>query len=408
MATTLNNLALAYRGQGKYSDAEGFFKRALAINESSLGESHPEVAVNLNNLAQMYRSQSKYSDAQRLLKRALNIREKALGESHPRVGVTLDDLALVYQSQGKYSDAEELFKRALAIYESSLGESHPYVASALEDLAILYSVAGKNDDSLTYSRRAASAVIAFSANETMGAGQRNDTGGLVEQRADYFRRYVANLAIAARRNAEPQAALAGEALDAAQWASHSSAGAALAQMSARFASGNGALTNLIRERQDLSAAWRDNDKLLVDALGKPEGQRNRAQIDALRKQIADIERRSIAVAARLEKEFPDYAALSSPKPLKAEEVQRLLGSDEALVFFLAGDRESYVFALTREAFDWKRSRSARRRCRTRLPLCAAGLTLRSCRRRRLPASPTCSISVWRASFTRHCWDRWTR
>jgi CHAT domain-containing protein len=40
-------------------------------------------------------------------------------------------------------------------------------------------------------------------------------------------------------------------------------------------------------------------------------------------------------------------------PLMAEEVQRLLGPDEALVFFLAGPNESYVFALTREGVDWR-------------------------------------------------------
>ena len=37
----------------------------------------------------------------------------------------------------------------------------------------------------------------------------------------------------------------------------------------------------------------------------------------------------------------------------AEEVQKLLGADEALVFFLAGPNESYVFALTREGFEWR-------------------------------------------------------
>jgi tetratricopeptide (TPR) repeat protein len=353
IAASLNDLARVYRDQRKYSDAEELNKRALNIQEKALGESHPSVAATLGNLAEVYRYERKYSDAEGLFKRALGIQEKALGESHPEVATTRHNLALVYRSQGKYSDAAEIFSRALAIYESSLGESHPNVAIALENLAILYSVAGKNEDSLTYSRRAASAVIAFSEDETVGARRQDDSSGLVERRADYFRRYVASLAIAARRSTEAQPALAREAMDAAQWANHSSAGAALAQMSARFASGNGALTSLIRERQDLSAAWRDKDKMLVDALGKPGGQRNGAQIEALRKQVADIERRRMAVAARLEKEFRDYAALSSPKSLKAEEVQRLLGPDEALVFFLAGDRESYVFALTREAFDWK-------------------------------------------------------
>src|SRR5215831_674631 len=41
------------------------------------------------------------------------------------------------------------------------------------------------------------------------------------------------------------------------------------------------------------------------------------------------------------------------KPPTAEEVQRLLGADEALVFFLAGPKESSAFALTREGFEWR-------------------------------------------------------
>jgi hypothetical protein len=34
-------------------------------------------------------------------------------------------------------------------------------------------------------------------------------------------------------------------------------------------------------------------------------------------------------------------------------VQKLLGADEALVYFVAGDNESYVFALTRDGFEWR-------------------------------------------------------
>ena len=59
----------------------------------------------------------------------------------------------------------------------------------------------------------------------------------------------------------------------------------------------------------------------------------------MRKQIREIDARLDGVAARLDKEFPDYAALAIPKPLKAEEVQSLLGADEALVFFLTGNNE---------------------------------------------------------------------
>jgi len=55
---------------------------------------------------------------------------------------------------------------------------------------------------------------------------------------------------------------------------------------------------------------------------------------------------------RLEREFPEYAEFASGKPLQVEEVQRWLGADEALVFWLTGSEESYVFAITQDGFDW--------------------------------------------------------
>src|SRR4051794_15599354 len=101
-------------------------------------------------------------------------------------------------------------------------------------------------------------------------------------------------------------------------------------MGLRFAAGNDALAAVVRENQDLSAAWQERDKTLVKALAKGEGQRSRTLIDSVRKQIADIENKIAANSARLEKEFPAYVGLANPKPLQAEETQGSLGTDEAL------------------------------------------------------------------------------
>jgi CHAT domain-containing protein len=139
----------------------------------------------------------------------------------------------------------------------------------------------------------------------------------------------------------------------AQWAKQSAAAAAVQQLGLRFAAGTGALAALVRERQDLSTFWRDRDKALIEALSKPEGQRNATGIEAIRRQIVDTEKRLAANAARLTAEFREYAALASPKPLKAEDAQSILGPQEALVSLLTGDKESYVFALTHDAFAWK-------------------------------------------------------
>ena len=171
------------------------------------------------------------------------------------------------------------------------------------------------------------AVIAHAATETTGAQHKEGTGGLVEQRTDYFVRHVANLAAAAQKRLEPEAQLGREALVMAQWANQSSAAAAVQQMGLRFAG---------RQRCACSAGARAPGPLRLvarprqgagRALSKPEGQRNRALIESIRKQIAETESKLAANTARLEAEFPDYAALASPKPLKAEDVQQLLGAE---------------------------------------------------------------------------------
>ncbi len=55
-----NNLAALYQAQGKYTEAEPLFKRALWIDEKALGLGHPYLASDLNSLAERYRAQGKY------------------------------------------------------------------------------------------------------------------------------------------------------------------------------------------------------------------------------------------------------------------------------------------------------------------------------------------------------------
>jgi tetratricopeptide (TPR) repeat protein len=267
-ADILTSLAVLYRHRGEYADAERLFKRTLAIKERALGQDHPGVALILNNLALVSNAQGKHAEAEGLHKRALAIYEKALGTDHPDVASTLGNLAEVYREEGKYADAEALNTLELAIYEKVFGEHHPDVADTLNDLAILFASSGNSEKALAWSRRATASVIAHAAAEGTGAQHQEGAGGLVEQRTDYFVQHVANLAATAQKRLEPEAQLAREALVMAQWAKHSSAGAAVQQMGLRFAAGSDALAMLVRERQDLSAFWRDRNKALLEAVSK--------------------------------------------------------------------------------------------------------------------------------------------
>ncbi len=121
LATSLNNLAVLYYAQGKYTEAEPLIERALAIREKALGPEHTDVGQSLNNLALLYHAGGRYSEAEPLYKRALAIWENVLGPEHPEVATSLNNLAALYQAQGKYGEAEPLYRRSLAIWEKALG-----------------------------------------------------------------------------------------------------------------------------------------------------------------------------------------------------------------------------------------------------------------------------------------------
>ena len=111
----------------------GYIQRALAIRETALGPSHPEVATSLNNLGLASQAQGKYAEATGFLQRALAISEKTLGPSHPDVATSLDKdtEALSTKPNASMWKLRGLYRRALAIREKALGPIHPDVATSL-------------------------------------------------------------------------------------------------------------------------------------------------------------------------------------------------------------------------------------------------------------------------------------
>jgi CHAT domain-containing protein/tetratricopeptide (TPR) repeat protein len=361
----INNLAVLYgmeanarAGSGETEQANLAYDKTISmINEAmslwskAFGPSHPNIAALLQNRGEAFAKKKQFDLAEQDFRGSLKLKLQFWAAKNQTIASTKNSLANVLIEEKRYPEAEELLKSALEIRTDSLGPDHPSVARNLNALSVLYGKSGEVARAVDFSRRATSTVVRHAATETLGVRQQQGAGGLVEQNSSYFLLHVANLAVAAK-GADAAPALGREAFEAAQWATQSSAATAVHQLGVRLAAGGDAMAAMVRESQDLSAQWRDRDKMLIAALSKPENQQDPAGIAMLRQQIAGLEQRLKALQARLESEFPDYAALSDPKPLSAEEVQKLLGDDEAMVFILPGDAESYLFALTRAAFEW--------------------------------------------------------
>jgi tetratricopeptide (TPR) repeat protein len=147
-AVDLNNLALAYKAQGRYEEAIEKLEEVLRIDEKTIGKEHSGYAITLNNLASVYKDQGKYNEAIEKFEEALRIDEKTIGKEHPDYAGDLSNLALVYDLQGKYDESIKLHQKALAIREKTQAKEHPNIALSKWCIATVYRHQGKFIDAL--------------------------------------------------------------------------------------------------------------------------------------------------------------------------------------------------------------------------------------------------------------------
>jgi len=136
-ARFLNSLATLLATQGRQTEAEPLYRRALATDEASLGPDHPNVAIRLNNLASLLQDTNRLTEAEPLYRRALAIDEASYGSDHPNVATGLNNLAELLHDTNRLTEAEPLYRRAKEIYQASYGPDHPNVATGLNNLAWL-------------------------------------------------------------------------------------------------------------------------------------------------------------------------------------------------------------------------------------------------------------------------------
>lgn len=147
-AARLNSEALAALLDGQLADALPRATESVALRESALGPSHPDVAISLTTLAEVYRAQGRLDDAERLHRRALAIREASRGRDHPDVAGSLNHLAVLHNARATYREAEALLTRALSIVEKSkaasgAGQANRVKAEILGNLARVYRAQGR-------------------------------------------------------------------------------------------------------------------------------------------------------------------------------------------------------------------------------------------------------------------------
>ncbi len=127
-----NNLALAYQGDGSWSEAERLFKHAIALFGKA-GEQVAEATAQ-HNLGNLFRQEGRYVEAEHVQKQAIETRRKKLGEQDYSFAGSLDDLGRLYRLQGRLDESLKLSRQALPIFERLTPNSQP-LAICLNNIA---------------------------------------------------------------------------------------------------------------------------------------------------------------------------------------------------------------------------------------------------------------------------------
>jgi CHAT domain-containing protein len=351
LALSLNNLAVIYHKQGRAAAAEPLFHRALQLLERTLGSDHPELTSPLGNLGALYADEGGYDEAERMHQRALGILERAFGPDHPRVGATLNNLARLCGERGRYEEAKLLMDRSLAIVKKALGDDHPEVALSLSNLATYHDALGQFEQAYAAASRAVAII-----EKHLRLGTPDRSGGRLAQQRKYrtsFENYVGIAETATKVPSQRDSILIGT-FRVVQLAQASAAALALAGMGARFSAGSEVLANLVRQRGYLVDRWQRLDADMVEASGRMPRDRHADQEATMRNDLAQTISELDEIDARMAAEFPEYAELSNPRPVAVSVAQGLLRADEALLIYLVGNQNTWLWILSGEGLGFTR------------------------------------------------------
>jgi tetratricopeptide (TPR) repeat protein len=113
-----------------------------------LGEEHSETLGSMNNLAVLYRGKGRYAESERLYLKTLEIQKRVLGEEHRSTLGTITNLDNLYYSMGRHEDAAPMFETSLPIKRRVLGMQHPWTGFAMRGLAATYEALERPENAL--------------------------------------------------------------------------------------------------------------------------------------------------------------------------------------------------------------------------------------------------------------------
>jgi CHAT domain-containing protein/Tfp pilus assembly protein PilF len=325
------------------TEVETMYRRALAIQDQTLGRDHPDTANTLNNLGVLLALRGDVEQAEGMHRAALATMEKVYGEQHPDTAAVMTSLSQALDRQGKIVDSEAAYQRAIEVSRKT-GNPRILLLNA-SGLGFSLAKRGRYREALPYYKEAVETVD-FLYSQTRGYSEETRQSFLSQFSALY--RETIRILLRLHR-AHPEAGYDREALAIASRNQSRVFTEMMRQADVARFSGDPAFVRLRERREALQErlAQLRQGRATVPVTLANAAQRV-AEFDA---QIAQAAKDLAAADDQLWHRYPRFMELANPRPVTVEDLQsRLLRPGEALLSYVLLPSETVIFAVTREQF----------------------------------------------------------
>ncbi len=328
---TLSNIALVYSEQKDYSQASEVYQKALQIAQET-GDKRAE-ANRLNNLANTYTHLGNFQKARTLYDEALTLAQN-LGTKEIEANV-YRDRAYMFAEKQEYSRAKESFLKAISIGQEIGYSQKTWLAHA--GLASVYEKQNKDQEAWEQYTKALEDIESMRSQIQL---EEHKSGFL----SDKFEVYVALVSLLFDlHQGQPSKGYAEQAYYVAE----------KAKARAFLDSLQEGKTNLSSK---LSPELKEEEKELLGRISEIQTELIKPHVtDAKReelfKELEEAEENHLNLVQRIRSASPVYAQIIYPKPYRLEDIKKkLLDAETALLEYMVGEKETFLFFLTKDKF----------------------------------------------------------
>ncbi|MCE7505945.1 CHAT domain-containing protein [Polynucleobacter sp. IMCC30063] len=313
------------------------YTNAGATNESI------QLAQTKKSLASALIADQKYAEALKIFVEL----DKTIA-TYPETGRFIDtnslERILALTQTGSYVEAEKLANKLLISAQTRTGPRAKETLDAKLMLATTLAEQKKDSEAKTLFAGAMSELI-----DQEREIAEDSEGASAKEKAYQFAYIESFLAVLSRSQSQtPNPALIAQSFELGDIARSSGVQRALNASTARANITDPKLAELARKEQDLNQQITFLSRFVKELSMAPANQQL-PQVQAnIKKDLQNLRLEAKKTFKEIEKNFPEYADLISPKPVSLANLQKTLRPNEVLVTWFIGKKSSYVWAVSKD------------------------------------------------------------